>query len=189
MLVVDVQRDFCAGGALAVPEGDRVVPVLNEMLASFGAGDGSAVYASRDWHPAVTTHFRTHGGAWPPHCVAGTTGAEFHPRLELPADTIVITKGDQRDADGYSAFDGRTPDGRTLVEDLEGRGIEHVYVGGLATDYCVRHSVLDARRLGLHVTVVADAVRAVELAPGDAERAWSEMRKAGARVVPSTALA
>jgi nicotinamidase/pyrazinamidase len=182
LLIVDVQNDFCPGGALAVPHGDDVIPVLNRLAESFSAR-GLPVYASRDWHPVDTTHFRTFGGPWPEHCVAGSAGAEFHPDLHLPADAIVVSKGQDRKDDGYSAFEGRTEDGRTLGDELKRRGISRLYVGGLATDYCVRASVLDARRAGLDVTVVADGIAGI--GEDSSARALDEMRSAGADLAPA----
>jgi nicotinamidase/pyrazinamidase len=182
LLIVDVQKDFCPGGSLAVPEGDRVVPVLNRYIADATAR-GWPVYASRDWHPAVTTHFREYGGEWPPHCVQHTEGATFHPGLRLPPSTIVITKGESPDTPGYSALGGHTPGGTTLAAALQEGNIDHLYVGGLATDYCVKQSVLDARRLGLNVTVLGDAIAGVDVHPGDSTRAIDEMRTAGAEVI------
>jgi nicotinamidase/pyrazinamidase len=184
LLVVDVQNDFCPGGALVVPRGDEVVPALNRVVADAAAA-GAPVYASRDWHPAVTTHFKEYGGPWPPHCVQGTPGAAFHPDLKLPPSAIVITKGEDPQHPGYSAFDGRTADGRSLLDELRARGVNHLIVGGLATDYCVRQSVLDARRHGFDVTLLEDAVKGVEVTPGDSERAIEEMRAAGVRVTRS----
>lgn len=181
LLVVDVQRDFCHGGALAVPDGDVVVPFLNRCIESF-AGHGAPVYASRDWHPSVTNHFKLHGGLWPVHCVAGTAGAGFHEALRLPPDAVVVTKGQDPGAHGYSAFDGTTDAGVPLLDDLRHRRVHHLYVGGLATDYCVKRSVLDALKLGFEVTVLADAVRGVDVQPGDSARAMAEMTAAGAVV-------
>lgn len=181
LLIVDVQRDFCTGGALAAPEGDRVVAPLNRYLDE-AAARGWPVYASRDWHPPHTRHFRDYGGEWPVHCVERTAGAEFHPALQLPPTTVVVSKGQSADRPGYSAFEGWTPDGRTLADDLRAKGIDHLYVGGIATDYCVKHSVLDARRAGLEVTVLGDAIAGVDVAPGDCSRAIAEMRAAGADV-------
>lgn len=181
LLVVDVQKDFCPGGALAVPDGDRVVPALNRHIAEATARDWP-IYASRDWHPPVTSHFQKYGGEWPTHCVQHTDGARFHEGLRLPPSAIVISKGQTPDKPGYSALEGHTPDGKTLFDDLHERRIEHLYVGGLATDYCVRHSVLDARRAGLEVTVLVDAIAGVEVKPGDTARALDEMRTAGADV-------
>lgn len=186
LLVVDVQRDFCPGGALAVAHGDRVVPVLNRCLAD-AMQQGLRAYASRDWHPAVSDHFAAYGGPWPPHCVQHTDGALFHPDLELPASTIVITKGDDPREHGYSAFDGHAADGRSLLEDLRAHQIDQICVGGLATDYCVRTSVLDARRAGLWVAVLTDAITGIDVQPGDCDRALEEMCAAGAHVTTSTA--
>lgn len=181
LLVVDVQRDFCHGGALAVTEGDAIVPVLNRCIGSF-AGRGAPVYATRDWHPSVTNHFKLHGGLWPVHCVAGTAGASFHEALRLPRDAIIVTKGQDPGAHGYSAFEGMTDEGVPLLDDLRRRGVLHLYVGGLATDYCVKCSVLDALNHGFRVTVLADAVRGVDVQPGDSARAMTEMTAAGAVV-------
>ena len=181
LLVVDVQKDFCPGGALPVPDGDRVVPSLNRYIAD-AAAQGWPVYASRDWHPPVTRHFRPFGGEWPPHCVQETTGANFHPNLQLPRSTTVISKGLDPDSPGYSAFEGHVAEGRTFLADLHQHEVTHLYVGGLATDYCVKHSVLDALRAGLEVTVLGDAIAGVDLQPGDSTRAITEMREAGATI-------
>lgn len=186
LLIVDVQRDFCPGGALAAPDGDRVVAPLNRYIDE-AAANGWPVYASRDWHPPATSHFSDYGGEWPVHCVEGTAGAAFHPGLRLPPAAIVVSKGQEADRPGYSAFEGRTPDGRTLADDLRARGIDHLYVGGIATDCCVRHSVLDARRAGLAVTVLTDAIAGVDVAPGDSARALEEMRAAGAALTAAPA--
>ena len=181
VLAVDVQRDFCAGGALAVPDGDQVVPALNRLLDQARRG-GRRVYATRDWHPPDSHHFVTGGGRWPVHCVAGTEGARFHRNLQLPEDVIVVSKGTEPNADGYSAFDGRLADGTPLDADLIRRGITRLLVGGLATDYCVQASVLDALRWGAHVTLLTDAIAAVDLEPGDGARAVEAMRAAGAEL-------
>jgi nicotinamidase/pyrazinamidase len=182
LLLVDVQNDFCPGGALPVAEGDRVVPVLNEYIARF-AERGLPVYASRDWHPAETSHFKAWGGPWPPHCVQNTTGAEFHPGLALPPDAVVVSKGMDPSRDSYSAFQAseREGGGTPLDESLRRRGVRTLYVGGLATDYCVRASVLDARRAGFEVVLLEDAVRGIDVKPGDVQRALGEMTQAGAR--------
>jgi nicotinamidase/pyrazinamidase len=181
LLVVDVQNDFCPGGALPVANGDAVVGPLNARISEMTAA-GAPVYASRDWHPPATTHFAAFGGRWPIHCVANTHGAAFHPALQLPADAVVITKGNASGRDGYSAFEGLTTAGTTLADELRSREVTHLVVGGLATDYCVRASVLDARRLGFDVTVLRDAIRGVEVNDGDSARALEEMSAAGARV-------
>ncbi len=188
LLIVDVQRDFCPGGALAVPHGDRVVAPLNRLAARFAA-EGAPVYASRDWHPDNTSHFKAFGGIWPVHCVAGTAGAAFHRDLRLPADTIVVSKGQQADDHGYSAFDGRTDAGLRFGDDLRRRGVTRLVVGGLATDYCVRTSTLDALRAGLDVILVDDAIAGVDVQPDDSAKAFEEMRAAGAKVATSEEIA
>lgn len=182
LLVVDVQNDFCPGGALAVEGGDRVVPVINR-LASRAAALGLPIYASRDWHPVDSTHFVTGGGPWPPHCVAGTEGARLHPALRLPPGAMIVTKGVGRDDQGYSVFEGHVAGRGAFADDLAARGVDHLIICGLATDYCVRATALDARTRGFGVSVVADAIAAVEVAPGDGGRALDEMRHAGAAVV------
>ena len=181
LLVVDVQNDFCAGGALEVPDGDRVVDPLNRYIDD-AVASGLEIYASRDWHPAITSHFVAQGGAWPAHCVQHTDGARFRDGLRLPSTTIIISKGEDPDSPGYSAFEGHTDDGKSFVADLQDRGVDTLYVGGLATDYCVKHSALDALSAGLHVTILEDAIAGVDVQPGDSSRALAEMRKKGARV-------
>ncbi len=145
LIVVDIQVDLCPGGSLAVSQGDRVVPVLSQYLER-AVRAGILIYASRDWHPAETTHVVTGGGPWPAHCMQGTPGAASHPHLRLPAGTAVVTTGSGTADDGHSAFEGRLADGRTLAEDLRGRGVTTVYAGGLATDYCVLWKALSAAR-------------------------------------------
>jgi nicotinamidase/pyrazinamidase len=179
LLMVDVQNDFCPGGALPVRDGDQVVPVLRQLAARFAAL-GLPVYASRDWHPPDSRHFAVHGGAWPVHCVQGTQGARLREDLELPRGAAVVTKGQGLDDEGYSAIVGQVAGRGSLREDLHARGADHLYVGGLATDYCVLHTVLDALREGFAVTVLTDAIRPVDVAPGDGARALEEMRAAGA---------
>ncbi|HET7037600.1 MAG TPA: isochorismatase family protein [Thermomicrobiaceae bacterium] len=181
LVIVDVQNDFCPGGALGVAEGDQVVPLLSDAAARFAAR-GYPVYASRDWHPPASRHFQEQGGTWPVHCLRGTPGAAFHPQLTLPPNTLVFSKGTSAADDGYSAFEGQTAEGESLGERLRRDAVEHLYIGGLATDYCVRASALDALRHGLKVTLLTDAMRGVNLEPGDAERAVEELRAAGAEV-------
>ncbi len=180
LLLVDVQNDFCPGGALPVPEGDRVVPVLNEYAERFARMD-APVFASRDWHPVVTKHFKAQGGPWPPHCVADSTGAAFHPELKLPAQASILTKGTDPTDDGYSAFEAADERGKALSERLKEKRIGRLYVGGLATEYCVRASVLDGLGQGLDVVVLLDAVRGIDVQAGDVARALDEMLRAGAR--------
>jgi len=176
LIVVDVQRDFLPGGALAVPAGDEVVEPLNRTIDAFERA-GLPVFYSRDWHPSDHCSFKAQGGPWPPHCVAGSAGAEFAPALRVPADAKVISKATTPERDAYSAFQGTT-----LIGQLQAAGVHRVFVGGLATDYCVKATVLDAKKHGLEVEVLADAVRAVEVKPGDSGRALQEMQKSGANL-------
>ncbi|MCS6949270.1 MAG: bifunctional nicotinamidase/pyrazinamidase [bacterium] len=182
LLIVDVQNDFCPGGALPVPEGDQVVPVLNQAIERFQQA-GAPIIASRDWHPERSTHFAAYGGKWPVHCVQRTEGAAFHPDLRLPEDAIVVSKGMGENEDGYSAFEARTDDGTPLESLLREKGIRRLVVGGLATDYCVRASVLGALERGIEVLVLQDAIRGVDVQPGDSERALAEMQQKGAKLV------
>ncbi|MCU0255592.1 MAG: isochorismatase family protein [Vicinamibacterales bacterium] len=185
LLVVDLQNDFCAGGALAVPDGDAVVGPVNRLVDAAVAA-GRPVYASRDWHPAGSPHFAGHGGAWPVHCVQGTRGADFHASLRLPEGTRVVTKGDSpSDPHGYDAFDGHLADGTSLAEALKADGVRTLVVAGLATDYCVKNSVWGARRAGFAVLLAADAVRAVNLRARDGAAAVADMMAAGAVLVES----
>ncbi len=179
LLIVDIENDFMPGGALGVTDGDRVVPVLNRYAGRF-AGADLPVYASRDWHPSVTKHFKEYGGIWPPHCVQGTEGAEFHPDLRLPEGTSVVSKGMDPERDSYSAFDALEPDETPLADALRREGIEHLYVGGLATDYCVRWTILEALQQGFKATFLVDASLGVNLQPHDSEKAIEEMIAAGA---------
>ena len=174
LLVVDVQKDFLPGGALAVARAGEVVAPLNAAIRAFERA-GRPVYASRDWHPANHCSFKARGGPWPPHCVAGTLGAQFADGLALPASTVVVSKADTADADAYSAFGGND-----LAQRLRRQGVRRVVVGGLATDYCVLNTVLDGRAAGFEVVVLADAIRAVNVQPGDGARALEAMRRAGA---------
>lgn len=176
LLIVDVQIDFCPGGSLAVPQGDAVVPVVNRWIA-LAQEARVPIFASRDWHPPNHVSFRERGGPWPPHCVQNTRGAELHPALELPPETVIVNKGSDPDRDSYSAFGGTD-----LGERLRRAGTRRLWVGGLALDYCVKASVLDALRLGLEVHLVRDATRPVEIEPGDGDRALEEVRAAGAKI-------
>jgi nicotinamidase/pyrazinamidase len=177
LLVVDVQRDFLPGGALAVPRGDAVIAPLNAYL-SRAAGAGTPIFASRDWHPSDHCSFRAQGGIWPPHCVAGTQGSQFAPGLELPPQTRIIDKATQAERDAYSAFQDTG-----LAQALREAGVKRLAVGGLATDYCVLQSVLDALAAGFEVVVLDDAIAAVDVHPGDGENARDEMRRVGARLL------
>jgi len=176
LIVVDVQNDFCPGGTLAVPHGDDVVELLNRLIDEF-LDRGEPVYKSRDWHPPTTKHFAAHGGDWPVHCVQNTTGAEFHPALRNDPRINVISKG-LGDTNCYSAFDETN-----LLAQLHQQNVEEVVVGGLATDYCVKSTVLDALKNGFKVKALENAMRAVDVQPGDGERAIEEMRNAGAQII------
>lgn len=176
LIVVDVQNDFCPGGSLAVPEGDKVISPLNRLIEEF-LSKGETVIKSRDWHPAQTKHFAAYGGTWPVHCVQNTKGAEFHKDLIDDERIIVVSKG-LGDKDCYSAFDETN-----LSEQLCERGIEELWVGGLATDYCVKNTVLDGLKKGFKVKAIKDAMRAVDLKEGDGKRAIEEMKEAGAVIV------
>ncbi len=177
LVIVDVQRGFCPGGSLPVPRGDEVVPVLNAYI-ELAQKAGATIVASRDWHPPDHISFRSRGGPWPQHCVRGTPDAEFHPGLRLPPETIVISKAQDPDAEAYSAFEGTQ-----LEAKLKERAVERLFVGGLATDYCVKNTVLDALRLGFEVYLLTDAIRAVDVQPGDGERAIQQMLAAGAKPI------
>lgn len=186
LLVVDVQNDFAdPEGSLSVPGAEEILPVVNrEVQAALAAG--STVVFTQDWHPERTPHFRTDGGVWPVHCVRDTWGADPHPALHRPQDAAVLRKGVDGE-DGYSAFGVRDPgtgevEATGLESLLRDAGVHRVLVAGLATDYCVRETVLDARRLGFETVVLLDGVRAVDLQRGDGDRAIERMREAGAEV-------
>lgn len=173
LIIVDVQNDFCPGGALAVPEGDAVIEPINRL-----ARELPFVVATRDWHPPDHHSFAAHGGPWPEHCVAGTPGAQIHDRVDVREIDVLVDKGRAPDTDGYSGFEDT--DLEALLRDS---GVDTVNVTGLALDYCVKATALDARRAGFDVVVHRGATRAVEARPGDAERAVSELLAAGVQVV------
>jgi len=174
LLIEDLQLDFLAGGSLAVPGGDEVIPVLNRYIM-LARGKGMPIFASRDWHPRNHCSFRAQGGLWPEHCVAGTPGAEFAPDLNLPADAAIVSKATRADAEAYSSFMGTD-----LTLRLQKLGVKRLLVGGLATDYCVLYTVCDALAAGFEVLLLTDAIRAVNVKPGDGERAERQMQQAGA---------
>lgn len=185
LVVVDVQNDFAdPAGSLSVAGGAAIVPLVNEVAAAVRAAGGLVAYTA-DWHPAHTPHFAPDGGVWPVHCVAGTWGAAFHPSLAV--DGPVVRKGANGE-DGYSGFTMREPDtGATVPTELAGilraAGVRRVAVCGLATDYCVKATALDAAALGFETAVLLEAVRAVDLAPGDGARALAEMAASGVELV------
>ena len=175
LLLVDVQNDFCPGGALPIEKGDKIVSVLNQWIEAVQA-KGIPIYASRDWHPVQHMSFEGHGGNWPPHCIQDTDGAMFHPELKLPINVVKITKGVRFDQDQNSAFDQTG-----LAEQLKRDGVRHLWIGGLALDVCVLATVLDARRLGFEVHVILEATRPVT--PEGGEETIRTMREAGAHIV------
>lgn len=176
LLVVDVQKDFCPGGALAVPHGDEIISTLNEWIAQARTA-GIPIYVSKDWHPEGHISFRDRGGPWPRHCIQHTPGADVHPDLRLPPDTVFILKGSHPDRDAYSAFD------KTNLEALlKDSRVRRLWIGGLALDVCVRATVLDALALGFEVQVIRRGTRPVEARPGDGERALEELKARGARI-------
>ncbi|HEX7019571.1 MAG TPA: isochorismatase family protein [Gemmatimonadaceae bacterium] len=181
LLVNDVQKDFCEGGALAVPGAEEIVRVINRYIELF-AEHGLPVFVTRDWHPPETSHFTTLGGKWPPHCVAGSDGAAFHPALSLPTGAIILSKGTRTDEDGYSAFEAHHPGPVLLRECLNSHGVETIYLAGIATDYCIRATALDGIGFGFTVVVLEDAVRGIDARAGDVREALDEMRRAGARL-------
>jgi nicotinamidase/pyrazinamidase len=190
LLIVDFQNDFTPGGALPVEHGDEIAPAINAIADRF-----DLVVATRDWHPPDHGSFEgveidpakwegiDSPGIWPVHCVAGSEGAQLHPALDRAKVDVIVDKAQDRYTQGYSSFHG----GR-LADVLRERGVDHVYVAGLATDYCVKNTVLDAVREGFGVTVVEDAIRGIDVQPGDSERAIEEMKAAGAELVSSEAL-
>jgi nicotinamidase/pyrazinamidase len=178
--VIDVQRDFCPGGALAVKDGDKVVPKLNRVIEAF-KGSSLPVFFTRDWHPPRHISFKDQGGIWPPHCVKGSVGAKFHPKLNVPRGAVVISKGTKEDYEAYSGFQATD-----LEKRLTELGVQEIFIGGLATDYCVKESVLDALEAGLKVYVIKDGVRGVNLRACDSKVALQEVVAKGARLVTSS---
>lgn len=196
LIVVDVQIDFCQGGALGVPGGEEVVPVLNRWIRRF-AHLGLPIAFTFDWHPADHCSFKERGGIWPVHCVQGEDGSSLRPDLELPSNTAynsgtapsttwaVFKKGFLTGCEAYSGFDGRLEgiqEGPTLGEWLREQGVGRLYVGGLATEYCVKATVQDGLNQGFRVSIIREGMRAVEVNPGDGARAIDEMLRAGAQI-------
>jgi nicotinamidase/pyrazinamidase len=178
LIVVDMQNDFMPWGALPVPDADKIVPQLNAYIEAFSSRS-LPVYFTRDWHPPDHISFKGHGGIWPPHCVQETEGAQFHKDLVIPKDNkFIISKGTSRDFDAYSGFQG------TLLDSLlRERGIRRLFVGGVATDYCVKNTVIGGLNLGYEVFVLIDATKGVDVNAGDTDRALQEMMSSGAVVV------
>lgn len=180
LILVDIQNDFCPSGALAVSEGDQIMPTVNRLMPEF-----PLVISTQDWHPANHISFKERGGPWPPHCVQGTPGAELHPDLERDTIAGYFRKASSSDRDDYSEFAGKDDRDRTLDEALRARGVKKLYVVGLATDYCVLETVLDGLKYGYEVYAVTDAMRAVNVDPSDGEKALQKMSSSGAHLVIS----
>ncbi len=183
LIVVDVQNDFIPGGALPVSDGHKVVPILNQYIREF-LGHGAPIFYSRDWHPKNHISFRKRGGPWPPHCVQNTKGAQFHPDLLVAKGAPIISKATDPDIENYSDFQGTQ-----LASTLCKMGVRKVLVGGLATDYCVKHTVLDALKAGFTAYVLTDACRGVEVNRGDSKKALEEMVANGAVKLSLTEMA
>ncbi|HEX5940442.1 MAG TPA: nicotinamidase [Dehalococcoidia bacterium] len=180
LIVTDVQNDFCPGGSLGVPEGDRIAARMTEVAKSF-QDRGARIFATQDWHPTGHSSFQEQDGPWPIHCVQGSHGADFHPNLHLPEGTVVIRKGSDPKVDAYSGF---------LDSDLDQRlkeaGVRRLFVGGIATEYCVLNTVLDAIKNGFEAVVLEDVSAAINVNPGDEKAAYARMREAGATVTTSS---
>jgi nicotinamidase/pyrazinamidase len=174
LILVDVQNDFCPGGALPVPEGDQVIPVLNDYIKIFKKANAK-IFATRDWHPPNHISFKAQGGPWPPHCIQNSEGAKFHPDMKLPSGTTIISKAMDPLKEAYSGFDGTE-----LANTLKTQGATRVFVGGLATDYCVKNTVLDSRKLGFETVLLLDASRGINAEPYDVAKAIDKMVKSGA---------
>ena len=175
LLIIDFQNDFTGGGALAVPDGDAIAPRLNELVDS---GDFDLIVATRDWHPADHASFREQGGPWPPHCVQGTRGAELNDALHADRVDAIVDAGYRPDLEGYSGFEATN-----LAALLREHAVDEVTVVGLATDYCVKETAADALREGFAVSIDREAIRGIDVKPGDSERALDELRAAGAEVL------
>jgi len=179
LLVVDVQRDFCPGGALAVAGGDTIVPPLNGLISTFRKSRFPVVF-TRDWHPRDHCSFREQGGVWPSHCVARTRGARFHPKLDVPRGAMIVSKAARKDLEAYSGFQGTD-----LEEQLKHLGVTEIFVGGLATDYCVKQTALDALEAGFDVYVMTDCIKGVNVKKGDSAKALKLIVKRGATLTDS----
>jgi nicotinamidase/pyrazinamidase len=179
LIVVDVQRDFCPGGALPVKEGDGIIEGTNRLISEFEK-NGLPVFFTRDWHPSDHCSFSSRGGPWPPHCVKNTPGAEFHPDLRVPKSAVIISKGTRKDVEAYSGFQGTD-----LAERLERLGVERLYVAGLATDYCVKATVLDGIANGFKVDIVGDCVKGVNMKSTSSASAYRTMMSKGVKKTTS----
>lgn len=182
LLVVDIQNDFCPGGALGIAAGDKIIPVVNKYIKIFSQNK-LPIFISRDWHPAKSAHFKKFGGVWPRHCVQNTKGASFHPKLKIPPEAIIISKGIDPEEDSYSAFQAQDASGQSLGDLLKIFGVEEIYIAGLATDYCVKYSAIDALKSGFKVKVLKDAIAGVNLKPTDSKEALLQIKARGGREI------
>jgi nicotinamidase/pyrazinamidase len=181
-IIVDVQNDFCQGGALPVPDGNAIIPCLNKYIQLF-TKKNLPIFATRDWHPKKTKHFELYGGKWPVHCVQNSWGAEFHPDLKLPSNTIIISAGMNPDDDGYSGFEGIDQQNRSLYDVLKSLNVTKLSIGGLATEYCVKATTINALQYGFEVNLLTDAIRGINIQPSDSNNAILEMEHKGAHLV------
>ncbi|MDD5154950.1 MAG: bifunctional nicotinamidase/pyrazinamidase [Candidatus Omnitrophica bacterium] len=179
LLIVDIQNDFCPGGALGISGGDKIITAINKYIGRFSKNK-LPIFISRDWHPKKTAHFKKFGGVWPVHCIENTRGAAFHPKLKIPKEAIIISKGMDPRQDSYSAFQAEDSHRQSLANLLKIFGIEEIYIAGLATDYCVKYSTIDALKKGFEVKILKDAVAGVNLNPEDSKEALRQITAMGA---------
>lgn len=182
LLIVDVQNDFCPAGALGIPQGDKIIPAINKYIKIF-ARNKLPIFATRDWHPPKTIHFKDFGGVWPVHCIQSTAGAAFHPKLKLPKKAIYLYKGMDPLKDSYSAFQAEEISGAGFLQLLKLLKVTELYIAGLATDYCVKFSTADALKHGFKVRILLDGIMGVDLKKGDSQRAIDQMRRKGAKMI------
>ena len=182
LLIVDVQNDFCPGGALGIPQGDKIIPAINKYTKAFSSKK-LPIFVTRDWHPVRTKHFKDFGGVWPVHCIQNTLGSAFHSKLKLPKGAIFLYKGMDPEKDSYSAFQAQELNGTGFAHLLKLLKVNELYICGLATDYCVRFSTLDALKHGVKVKILIDAIKGVDLKKGDSQKAIKEMTRKGAKTI------
>jgi len=182
LLIVDVQNDFCPGGALGIPQGDKIIPTVNKYIRFFSKNK-FPILATRDWHPVRTGHFKDFGGVWPVHCIQNSSGAAFHLDLKLPKEAILLYKGMDPEQDSYSAFDAQDMRGESLPRLLKAMSIKEIYIAGLATDYCVKFTAIDALKYGFKVKILIDAIKGVDLKPDDSIMAIKKITKMGAKKI------
>ena len=188
LLIVDLQNDFCPGGALGVPEGDKIIPRINQYVKYF-TKKKLPIFLSRDWHPVRTMHFKDFGGVWPVHCLQNTKGSDFHLKFKVPKNAIFLYKGMDPEKDSYSVFQAEDEKGMGFAKLLGLMKITELYIGGLATDYCVKFTAFDALKQGYKVKVLIDAVKGVDLKSGDSQKAISQIVKKGAKKITLADLA